>query len=311
MARIRRRSRWNRPIQYDLYRIPFNGGKGRPAEGALRGRSNNGNEQHAFPKVSPDGRWIVYVQSRNGQLMRPDGQLYIVPSGGGQARRMRCNTALMNSWHSFSPNGRWLVFSSEEPVAVHADVPDAHRRGAVTTVPAILIENSTARKSRSQHPGIRQHPAGWSETSMCPARRVLPAFDSAWNLAEKGRFDESIVAVETGAGHQPRRRQGAQQPGPGAGGKGAISTRPSLNGRRALEINPQYWEAHNNLAVALLGKGMTDEATAPQAGAGGQLNYAEVHGNLGRAAALKGKSGGGDRGVAEGDRTEPQLRAGV
>src|ERR1039457_3656587 len=32
---------------------------------------------------------------------------------GGRARRMRCNTSRMNSWHSFSPNGRWLVFSSK------------------------------------------------------------------------------------------------------------------------------------------------------------------------------------------------------
>src|ERR1035441_10950925 len=57
-------------IQYDLYRIPFNkgkGGKATPIAGASEdGMSNN------FPKVSPDGRWIVFVQCRNGQLMRPD-----------------------------------------------------------------------------------------------------------------------------------------------------------------------------------------------------------------------------------------------
>ena len=28
---------------------------------------------NSFPKVSPDGRWIVFVQARNGLLMRPDG----------------------------------------------------------------------------------------------------------------------------------------------------------------------------------------------------------------------------------------------
>ena len=38
---------------------------------------------NTFPKVSPDGRWIVFVQCRNGQLMRPDSQLYIVPAGAG------------------------------------------------------------------------------------------------------------------------------------------------------------------------------------------------------------------------------------
>src|SRR5208282_2058874 len=95
----------------DLYRIPFNDGKGgQPVP--IAGASHNG-ISNTFPKVSPNGRWIVFVKSSNGQLMRPDSQLYIVPAEGGVARRMRCNTALMNSWHSFSPNGHWLVFSSK------------------------------------------------------------------------------------------------------------------------------------------------------------------------------------------------------
>ena len=98
-------------VQFDLYRVPFNGGQGGRAE-PIAGAAGNG-MSNSFPKVSPDGRWIVFVQARNGQLMRPDSQLYIVPASGGQARRMRCNTPLMNSWHSFSPNGRWLVFSSK------------------------------------------------------------------------------------------------------------------------------------------------------------------------------------------------------
>jgi Tol biopolymer transport system component len=67
----------------------------------IAGASANG-MSNTFPKVSPDGRWIVFVKCKNGQLMRPDSQLYIVPAQGGEARRMRCNTALMNSWHSFS-----------------------------------------------------------------------------------------------------------------------------------------------------------------------------------------------------------------
>lgn len=100
-------------IQYDLYKIPFNEGKGGKAE-PLIGASGNGMSNN-FPKVSPDGRWIVFVQNRNGLLMRPDSHLYMVPFAGGKARLMNCNTALMNSWHSFSPNGRWLAFSSKAP----------------------------------------------------------------------------------------------------------------------------------------------------------------------------------------------------
>jgi hypothetical protein len=101
-------------IQYDLYRIPFNDGQGgKPT--AIAGASANG-MSNSFPKISPDGRWIVFVQARNGQLMRPDGKLYIVPAEGGQPRQMRANTPLMNSWHSFSPNGRWMVFCNKARV---------------------------------------------------------------------------------------------------------------------------------------------------------------------------------------------------
>lgn len=45
--------------------------------------------------------------------MRPDSQLYIVPFKGGKARRLDCNLSVMNSWHTFSPNGHWLAFSSK------------------------------------------------------------------------------------------------------------------------------------------------------------------------------------------------------
>ena len=57
-------------IQYDLYRIPFNDGGGGQAA-PIAGASQNG-MSNSFPKVSPDGRWIIFVKCRNGLLMRPD-----------------------------------------------------------------------------------------------------------------------------------------------------------------------------------------------------------------------------------------------
>jgi hypothetical protein len=128
-------------IRYDLYRIPFNGGKGGKAE-PVAGASGNG-MSNTFPKVSPDGRWIVFVHCRNGQLMRPDSELYIVPSHGGQARRMRANTPVMNSWHSFSPNGRWLVFSSKAR-SPYTQLYLTHIGENGMDTPAVLIENTTA-----------------------------------------------------------------------------------------------------------------------------------------------------------------------
>ncbi|MCX8108639.1 MAG: tetratricopeptide repeat protein [Verrucomicrobiae bacterium] len=97
--------------KYDIYKVPFNDGKGGKPE-PLRGASHNGRSNY-FPKYSPDGRWIVFCMASNYMLLQPDSELYIVPAEGGEARRLACNLSLMNSWHSWSPDGRWLVFSSK------------------------------------------------------------------------------------------------------------------------------------------------------------------------------------------------------
>ncbi|MBN1998516.1 PD40 domain-containing protein [candidate division KSB1 bacterium] len=96
---------------YDLYRIPFNNGKGGKAE-PLAGASNNG-KSNFFARYSPDGKWIVFCQAKSYMLLQPDSKLYILPAQGGQARELSCNTECMNSWHSWSPNSKWLVFSSK------------------------------------------------------------------------------------------------------------------------------------------------------------------------------------------------------
>lgn len=47
-------------------------------------------------------------------LLQPDSKMYIMPADGGKTQLMTCNTEKMNSWHSWSPNGKWLVFSSKK-----------------------------------------------------------------------------------------------------------------------------------------------------------------------------------------------------
>jgi tetratricopeptide (TPR) repeat protein len=66
-----------------------------------------------FAKVSPDGKWIVFTQAESFMLLMPDSKLYIMPASGGTPKLMNCNTINMNSWHSWSPNGKWLVFASK------------------------------------------------------------------------------------------------------------------------------------------------------------------------------------------------------
>jgi Tol biopolymer transport system component len=179
------------PIQYDLYRIPFNDGKGGRPE-PIAGASRNG-MSNSFPKISPDGRWLVFVKARNGQLMRPDSQLWIVPAAGGEARRMRSNTPLMNSWHSFSPNGRWLVFSSKSR-SPYTQMFLTHVDEAGNDTPAILIENSTAANRAVNIPEFVNIPPGGMLKIDAPATDFYRQFDVAADLAKKGKFAEALPA---------------------------------------------------------------------------------------------------------------------
>ncbi|MBA4373933.1 MAG: hypothetical protein C0402_13875 [Thermodesulfovibrio sp.] len=98
-------------FRYDLYRIPFNEGRGGKAE-PLRGASDNDRSNY-FPKFTPDGRWIVYTQSDSFMIIQPDAELHMIPAEGGTDRLLHLGKKAMNSWHSISPNGRWMVFSSK------------------------------------------------------------------------------------------------------------------------------------------------------------------------------------------------------
>nr|WP_321260689.1 hypothetical protein [uncultured Pseudodesulfovibrio sp.] len=100
------------PMQFDLYSIPFNNGKGGTAT-PIQGASHN-HMSNFFPRYSPDGKWLVFTQCKTGLVLQPDSRLVIIPAKGGSPRVLKANTNLMNSWHSWSPNSRWLAFSSKD-----------------------------------------------------------------------------------------------------------------------------------------------------------------------------------------------------
>jgi len=246
------------PIQYDLYRIPFNGGKGGRPE-PIAGASRNG-MSNSFPKISPDGRWIVFVQARNGQLMRPDGQLYIVPVEGGQVRRMRCNTPLMNSWHSFSPNGRWMVFSSKSR-SPYTQMFLTHVDENGQDSPAILIENSTAANRAVNIPEFVNIPPEGMLKIDTPATEFYRLFDVAKELADKGQYDAAIPAFNTALELSPDDVRANTNLANALTRKGRLDE-AIAHYQKALEGNPKYLEARTNLGAALAQKGRLDEAIA-------------------------------------------------
>ena len=211
-------------IQYDLYRIPFNGGKGGTPE-PIAGASQNGMSNN-FPKVSPDGRWIIFVKCRNGQLMRPDSELYIVAVTGGVARRMRCNTSLMNSWHSFSPNGHWLVFSSKSR-SPYTQMFLTHIGEQGEDSPAIYVDGSTAANRAVNIPEFVNIAPNGLQKIVVPAADFYRVVDRATTLLEQGKNPEALVEWQ-----------------------------------RAVTMQTDDAGAHNGLAIALYVQGDFDQAAA-------------------------------------------------
>jgi hypothetical protein len=249
-------------IQYDLYRIPFHDGVGGIAE-PIAGASGNG-MSNTFPKVSPDGRWIVFVECRNGELMRPDSQLYIVPAAGGRARRMRCNTSRMNSWHSFSPNGRWLVFSSKSR-SPYTQMYLTHIDAEGNDSPAILIDNTTAANRAVNIPEfVNVAPDGLRQIGG-PVFDYYRLYNSAAYLQKTKRYQESAEkwkkVVELNPDDELAQRSlGTVLLMTGQRGESGVHFRKAseLKLRAAVEADPTSARGLNDLAWVL--------ATSPDAG---------------------------------------------
>jgi tetratricopeptide (TPR) repeat protein len=243
-------------IKYDLYRIPFNDGKGGEAV-PIAGASQNGMSNN-FPKVSPDGRWIVFVKCRNAQLMRPDSQLHIVPAQGGVARRMRCNTPLMNSWHSFSPNGRWLVFSSKSR-SPYTQMFLTHLDKDGNDSPAVLVDNTTAANRAVNLPEFVNIPPDGLMKIDVPAAESYRLFDIASDLTAKGHLEEGIAEWKKVLELDPANAKAHNNLG------GALVLEGKINEgmaelRAALEIDPDYSEPQSNYAIGLIQEKRLDEA---------------------------------------------------
>jgi tetratricopeptide (TPR) repeat protein len=213
---------------------------------------------NSFPKVSPDGRWIVFVQAHNGQLMRPDSQLYIVPAEGGTARRMRANTPLMNSWHSFSPNGRWLVFSSKAR-SPYTQMYLTHLDEQGNDSPPILVENTTAANRAVNIPEFVNIPQDGLAKIDVPAAEFYRLFDLAVELATKGQNDEAIAEWKQALDLDPGDAKANYNFGLALLRKGTLDE-AITHFQTAVKAKPEFSDAQSNLGAALLQEGRLDEA---------------------------------------------------
>ncbi len=237
---------------FDLYRIPFNDGKGGIPE-PIEGASNNSMSNY-FAKYSPDGKWIVFCKAKSYMLLQPDSELYIIPAEGGKARRLRANTSRMNSWHSFSPNGRWLVFSSKANSA-YTQLFLTHIDEEGHSSPAVLLSHLTAADRAANIPEF-------VNTKPTAIVRIRDEFVD--DVSYLRAADEFLKANDfSGAERQCR---------------------------KALELNPTNAIANCTLGIALARQGKVDEAIGYFSEAIKlEPGYADAHYSLGQAMARKEK----------------------
>jgi len=207
---------------FDLYRIPFNDGKGGEPE-PLPGASNNGMSNY-FAKYSPDGKWIIFCKAKSFMLLQPDSELYIMPAEGGEPRRLRGNTSRMNSWHSWSPNGKWLVFSSKANTA-YTQLFLTHIDDEGNSSPAVLLANFTEPDRAANIP------------------EFVNIETTALTRIREGFLDD-VSFVRSGDAFLFR----------GHDVKGAMREY-----RKALELNPKNAIAHSNLGGLLVNEGVPIE----------------------------------------------------
>jgi tetratricopeptide (TPR) repeat protein len=266
-----------KPFRYDLYRIPFNGGKGGTAE-PVQGASANG-MSNFFPKYSPDGKWIVFCKARSYMLLRPDSELYIIPAQGGVARRLRYNTARMNSWHSWSSNSRWLVFSSKVNTA-YTQLFLTHIDENGNDSPPVLLERFTSPDRAANIPEFVKLPGD-------AIAEIREQFLDPYSFLRAGMANE-----HTGnhAGAERTFRRGLELAPDDVELRNALGWTLFQDGRpaeavaeyeRALKANPRHVKSHNNLALALVELGRLEEAAAHYEASLALEPKAEIYSDLG------------------------------
>ncbi len=246
------------PFKFDLYRVPFNDGRGGKAE-PIEGASHNG-MSNFFAKFSPDGKWIVFTKAENYMLLMPDSELYIVPAEGGEARRLRANTSRMNSWHSFSSNGRWLVFSSKANTP-YTQLFLTHIDEEGRSTPPVVLDRFTGTYGAANIPEFVPLPAD-------AIAQIKEQFLDAYSFLRAGMANErtgnypaAVKAYERGLEVEPDNVELLNAMGFALFQQGE-SEEAVIALEKAIAVDPQHWKAHNNMALASIDLGEFEMAEA-------------------------------------------------
>jgi hypothetical protein len=102
-------------VRYDLMRIAYDLDTGEWGEPETVLSAEQTGLSIVQPRPSPDGRFLVFGMMDHGCLpaFDPESDLYRWDLATGEYHPMECNSERSESWHSWSSNGRWMVFASK------------------------------------------------------------------------------------------------------------------------------------------------------------------------------------------------------
>ncbi|MDR2388869.1 MAG: hypothetical protein LBD89_03665 [Tannerellaceae bacterium] len=101
-------------IRYGIYRRPFDAAQGRigtTTDTLVRADTHSA----SFPRISPDGRFLMYTETAYGQfpIWHKDADIRMINlSDGSPTEVSLLNSNDTESYHSWSRNSRWTVVSS-------------------------------------------------------------------------------------------------------------------------------------------------------------------------------------------------------
>jgi tetratricopeptide (TPR) repeat protein len=164
----------------------------------------------------------------------------------------------MNSWHSFSPNGHWLAFSSKSPfLYTHLFLTHIDEQGNAS--PAIMVEDATASNRAVNIPEFMNIGQGGLEHIDAPALDFYKNYDIAVRLAESHQYDQAVPAWRAAVAKDPEDSRVHNELGMALAATGQTSE-AIAEYRKSLALNDLSSQAHNNLGSALASTGNTDEA---------------------------------------------------
>ncbi|MEI6140330.1 MAG: hypothetical protein WCP85_13765 [Mariniphaga sp.] len=102
-------------IRYGLYRATFDPGKLKFGEPELIFDAGKINKSMSFPRCSPDGKFLVFTLADYGcfPIWHKEADLYQVDLQNLASQRLDLNSDFTDSYHSWSSNSKWLIFSSK------------------------------------------------------------------------------------------------------------------------------------------------------------------------------------------------------